>query len=228
MPSNWTKQPQQLNQQRYMNSGTGDSVQGGLITSVPSGVAANQGIQDVPGDRMVLGHADARALSNSSVGYLYGGLYQYVATRSDATASNLRGCLAFWYLNPTTPTPNNYNNYVVTGDEVTQSIAGVFINAIAKGYFWWIQVAGFVSVQFKGTITGTPTINRGVFALYAGAGAENGRVDQLVGASTAVTTGGATNVAFDSLLANYVGTALVLPANNTISLVWRPMSWVNF
>lgn len=226
MPSNFTKQPQQLNQVRYMNDGAGDSVIGGQITSVPSGVVASQGIQDIPGDRIILGHMDAYALSDSTVGLLYGGLYQYVTTYASSTASPGRGQLAFWR-NATT-TPQAYNNYVVSADEATQLIAGVFISSPTKGNSWWIQIAGFASIKFLTTITGTPTVNRGVFAAYAGAGSDVGRVDQFVGASTAVTTGGATNVGIDSLLANYVGSALVLPQNNTISLVWMPTQWINY
>ena len=60
MPSNWTKQPQQLNQVRYMNAGSGDSVLGGSINTVPSTVGASQGVQDIPGDRMVLGRSEER------------------------------------------------------------------------------------------------------------------------------------------------------------------------
>src|SRR5262245_28112020 len=172
MPSNWTKQPQQLNQVRYLNSGTGDSVVGGSLGTVPSTVQASQFVQDIPGDRIILGHADALALSNTtSVGTLYGGLYQYVRTKSNSTATATRGRLVFWELTV------NYNLYQVTPDEVQGLIAGAVITStITKGYNWWIQVAGFASLQFKTTITGTPTIDRGVFASMAGTGSDVGTV----------------------------------------------------
>lgn len=222
MPSNWTKQPMQLNQQRYLNGGNGDSVVGGAITSVPSAVGANQGIQDVPGDRIIFGQADALALSNTTVGTLYGGLYQYVRTKSTSTASFLISRLVYW------DNAVNYNLYQVTADEVAGMIAGVLINALTKGYSWWIQVAGIVDIMFKTSITGTETVGRGVFALMGGAGADNGRVDQLVGAATAVTTGGANNVGFDTLVANYMGVAVELPVDNTASQVEVPLNKVRF
>src|SRR5262245_6699656 len=112
MPSNWTKQPQQINQQRYFNSGSGDSIVGGAITSVPSAVGATQGVQDVPGDRLVFGQADAVAMSNTTVGTLYGGLYQYVRTKSTSTATPTLSRLVFW------DNTVNYNLYQVTPDEV--------------------------------------------------------------------------------------------------------------
>ncbi len=158
MPSNWTKQLQQLNQVRYMNSGSGDSVVGGLITGVPSGVAANQGIQDVPGDRIILGMADALALSNTTIGTLYGGMYQYVRTKSTSTATPTLARAVFW------DNTVNYNLYQVTPDEVTGFWAGFNINTLTKGYNWWIQVAGLITMRFLATITGTPTVGRGVLS----------------------------------------------------------------
>lgn len=222
MPSNWTKQPQQLNQQRYINGGSGDSVVGGSITSVPSGVPASQFIQDIPGDRIIFGQADALALSKTSVGTLYGGLYQYVRTKSNSTATPTLNRLVYW------DNTVNYNLYQVTPDEVTGMIAGSCINTLTKGYSWWIQIAGLASLRFRASITGTPTVGRGVFAAMAGAGSDVGTVDQLVGASTAVTTGGANNVGVDTLIANYMGVAVVLPVNGTSTLVEVPLRRVRF
>ncbi len=223
MPSNWTKQPQQINQVRYFNDGSGDSVVGGLITSVPSNVQATQGIQNVPGDRLIFGFADALAMSDvDNVGTLYAGLYQYVRTKSNSTNTPTRGRLAFW------DNTVDYNLYQTTPDEVAGQKAGVYINTLTKGYSWWIQIAGFMSVDFRAAISGTPTVGRGVFALMGGAGADSGAVDQLVGAATAVTTGGANNVGIDTLIANYVGVAVDLPASGEISIVDAPIGKVRF
>lgn len=222
MPSNWTKQTQILNQQRYFNGGSGDSVIGGAITSVPSAVGASQGNQDVPGDRLIFGQADALAMSDTTIGTLYGGLYQYVRTKSNSTATPTRGRLVFW------DNTVNYNLYQVTPDEVAGFKAGVAINTLTKGYSWWIQIAGIASIDFRAAISGTETVGRGVFALMGGAGADVGTADQLVGAATAVTTGGANNVGIDSLLANYLGVAVTIPVDGAISLVEMPLGTVRF
>ncbi len=222
MPSNWTKQPQQITRQ-YINDGTGLSVVGGAIASVPSGVQASQGIQDVPGDRIVFGMVDAAALSDTSIATLYGGLYQYVQTLSTSTATPTRGRAVFWY------NTGDLNNYRVTADEVEGMWAGFPITAtITKGYSWYIQLAGLITMHFKASITGTPTVGRGVFLLMTGAGADVGTVNQLVGASTAVTTGGAENVGIDTLIHNYMGVAYELPVNDSNKLVEKPLSRVRF
>ncbi len=222
MPSNWTKQTQILNHQRYFNGGSGDSVVGGALTGVPSGIGANQGNQDVPGDRLIFGQADALAMSKTSVGTLYGGLYQYVRTKSNSTATPTIGRLVFW------DNTVNYNLYQVTPDEVVGMIAGVAINTLTKGYSWWIQIAGIANIHYRTSISGTETVGRGVFALMGGAGADVGTADQLVGASTAVTTGGSTNVGIDSLIANYLGVAVELPVDNLLRLVEMPLNKVRF
>ena len=223
MPSNWTKQPQQLNQVRYLNSGSGDSIVGGAINSVPSAVGAFQGVQDVPGDRIIFGMADALALSNTTVGTLYGGMYQYVRTKSTSTATPTLNRAVFW------DNAVNLNLYQVTPDEVTGMWAGFNINTLTKGYNWWIQIAGLITMRFRASITGTPTAGRGVFLAMAGAGTDVGTVDQLVGAATAVTTGGANNVGVDTLIANYMGVAYVsAPTAGAASLVEKPVARVRF
>lgn len=221
MPSNWTKQPQQKSQ-KYINGGSGDSVVGGALSGVPSAIGASQGMQDVPGDRLIFGQADALAMSDTDIGTLYGGLYQYVRTKSNSTATPTINFLSFW------DNTVNYNLYQVTPDEVTGMKAGVFINTLTKGYSWWQFVAGICDIRFKTSITGTETVGRGVFALMGGAGADNGRVDQLVGAATAVTTGGANNVGIDTLIANYVGVAVELPVDNTATQVEVPLGKIRF
>lgn len=224
MPSNWTKQPMQLNQQRYLNNGLGDTIVGGALTAVPAGVPASQGIQDVPGDRMVLGFADALALSKTANSTLQGGLYQYVRTKATSTATPTFGRLLFW----DTTANLNLNLYQTTPDEVTGFIAGVAITTMTKGNSWWIQIAGIMSIKFRASITGTPTVGRGVFAAMAGAGADVGTVDQLVGQSTPVTTGGANNVGIDSLISNYMGVAYTLPVAGAVKLVECPMDAIRF
>src|SRR6185295_14085170 len=95
MPSNFTKQPQFLTA-KFFNDGTGDATIGGALTMAPSGIGT-QGDQTIPGDRLIFGPSDALAMSNNSVGNLYGGLYQYVTTVNNSTATALRGHAVFAY-----------------------------------------------------------------------------------------------------------------------------------
>ena len=75
---------------------------------------------------------------------LYAGDYMYVKVASTATASGIRGRLAFWDINANT----GMQNYQVTGDVATTSeyLAGVFLNTVTKGYYCWIQISGLASV----------------------------------------------------------------------------------
>lgn len=76
MACSWSKQPFYLNA-RALND-VNDAVVGGQITTVPNGVYASQGEQTLPGDHAVLDEAVAFAMSDTNVGTLHGGYYQYV------------------------------------------------------------------------------------------------------------------------------------------------------
>jgi len=214
MPSNWCKQPQQLSAAGggFLNGGAGDEVVGGLLTGVPAGLNISQGIQTLPGDRMVLGEEDALALSDLSIGQLYGGLYQYVTSSPDAVAEALKNCAAFW----DTTVPND--SFQVTPDEDgAQGVAlfaGVYINDLDKGNSWWIQQAGTVLVKFRAVLTGTPADGCPTFLAAAGAGASNGTFD--------VMDDGDLN---DQLIPQrYTGPAIGAPVADTVSTICIPLS----
>lgn len=211
MPSNqFSKQTQQLSSQfgGYLNGGNGDSVVGGAIAGVPSAIGANQGIQDIPGDRLVCGMADALALSKTSVGTLYGGVYQYVTHYLSDTLAAVLGRAAFTRL------ASADDSYTVTQDEATAAvinlIQGVFINVITKGYSGYIQVAGKASLLFTTPLTGVAAIGVGVYVAADGVG----RFD--------IFAGGGANPTFDqvdNMLNRYVGVAETAPTANTVSVV---------
>lgn len=173
MPCNFSKQPQFLTR-KYLNSGNGEAVLQGQLTGVPVGVTASQGIQDLPGDRIIFGAADALALSDPTVGTLYEGLYQYVGTQALSTLPFEIGHAVYW---------NGFvadSAYEVSADEQADdvgSFAGVLINTITRGYWGWIQIAGKVSAVFQAQLTGTPVAgcpvylsdnDLGEFDVYAG------------------------------------------------------------
>jgi hypothetical protein len=144
---------------RFLNS-TNDATSGGQIVSLPTGVTGPAVSQTIPGDRIVLDDATAAALSNTTVGTLYGGVYMYVGTLATATQAPRRGGIAFWRSNEL---PGGATlGYTCTSDAqptaaIPSYIAGVFINSITAGNFGWIQVAGTASVLYDSSVTAAAT-----------------------------------------------------------------------
>lgn len=212
MPSAWVKQNQQLpSGNKYLNSGAGDVVVGGSLSGVPSGIGATAYNQNRPGDRLIIGEEDALALSDvSGVGTLYGGLYQYVKTKSTATAACTRGKAAFF------DSAVLGKAFQVTPDESGNQgvalFAGVFINTLTSGNSWWIQVAGKVYVRMKATaFTGLPSDGCAVYLAELGAG-EPGVFDCLDGA------GNPTFTQVGQMLERYVGVAEGLPVVGGVAI----------
>jgi hypothetical protein len=144
---------------KFLND-VNDAAVGGAIVSLPSGAPSPAVSQDIAGDRICLDDATALALSDTAVGTLYGGVYMYVGTLSTSTASPARGTIAFYQATDlgSGATPQ----YRVTADALPTTavpayIAGIFINAITKGNWGWIQVAGLASVLFDSAITAAAT-----------------------------------------------------------------------
>lgn len=209
------KQPQQL-PGRYLNTGVGMTVVGGALTTAPAGIGS-QGMQDFPGDRMILDSADALALSDTTVSTLYGGLYQYVGTKSDSTANPTRGRLAFWTEDSAAVDPQIYE---VDADE-DDFIAGVFISTPTKGNYWWIQIAGQVDAFFVSTVA-SPAQGAGAYAARLGAGADVGGLTQHT------VYAGASEADVDQMLNRYMGQAVVLPVASTATAIMIPMARIRF
>jgi hypothetical protein len=143
----------------YLND-VNDSVVGGQIQSVPTAVPATQGIQTLPGDRIILDDVTALALSDTTIGTLYGGIYMYVQATYTTTAPAV-GQIAFFKTADigSTTLPNSYIAY---GDAqptttVPSYVLGIFISAPTKGNYAWIQIAGVATVLFDSTVTATTT-----------------------------------------------------------------------
>jgi len=132
-----------------------DSTLGGQLTSMPTGFTQYQ--QNVPGDRIILDDVTASALSNSTT-TLYGGIYMYVHVAGTSTATAASGQIAFFTNASVSATATNL--YEVTPDAQATTtlpamIAGIFLNAISKGNWGWIQVAGVANVLFDSSVTST-------------------------------------------------------------------------
>jgi hypothetical protein len=163
MAGGWfTKQADYLNA-AYLND-VNDQTVGGQIQSVPSNVPATQGQQTQPGDRIILDDAAAYALSDTTIGTLYGGIYMYVQSTYTTTAPVVGG-IGFFKgtdVGNLTPTSPNTTSYVSYGDAQPTVgnpayVLGIYINAITKNYYGWIQISGVASVLFDSTITATTT-----------------------------------------------------------------------
>jgi hypothetical protein len=223
VPSNFTKQLQQLGSAGagFLNGGAGDTVIGGLLTSVPAGLNISAGGQDVPGDRLVLGMADALVMSKTTIGTLFGGMYQYVTTVAGATgvAGITRG--AFWRQ------ASADDSYTVTPDETGAAgvglWAGVYINSLTAGNSWWIQNAGKVKVLFRATLSGTGAAGTAVYFAGAGAGADLGLFDTFGGVATAVTF---SNISQFQL--RYAGITEAAAANATASIISMRINNIRF
>lgn len=219
---------------KYFNNPTSDAIVGGQITAAPVGTQASQGIQDYPGDRVIFSPSDALVYSNNSVGNLYTGTYRYVGTRNNSASSPARGHAAFWDL--TALGANNIGSsatdatYQVTSDEAANIgvslFAGVYINNIAAGNFWWIQESGKASCKFRTALTaGSAGIGAGVY--LTGAGNSNNAAD--VGSFDQAGNANTTTLAVvDQMMTRFVGVAETLPSNNNISLVDLTLSRASF
>lgn len=217
---------------------TGDSVIGGNLTTAPSGLVASQGIATQPGDRIILSPSDAFINQNNTTQPLYTGTYRYVATLSTSSSAPTRGHAAFWVDVTGANNQTTDGLYQVQSDEAANfgvvQMAGVFINNMTKGNYWWIQESGKATCAFRNVISGTPAIGAGTY--LAGAGNNNnavdvGAFDQIFGQNQTTifaANGTAGYNAIDAALVRYVGPALTLPANNNTALVDLTLSRASF
>jgi len=188
---------------KFLND-VNDAAAGGVIVSVPSGAPSPAVSQTIPGDRIVLDDATALALSDTTIGTLYGGIYMYVGATWTTQAARLGG-IAFWLAANLTN-----GTYTVNGDAqpttaIPTYIAGIFINTLTKGNFGWIQIAGLATVLFDGALTAAAAGNWVSAKVSASAGtastADNGAVAGVV------------------TLAAMLGVAVGLPATSAASTV---------
>ncbi len=98
------------------------------------------------GSTMVLNAGEALKLSDTTVGTLYAGKYQYVKFLSTQSGTTVVGGPVYW---------SDADNFVVTADVPTNGagFAGMAISVPTKGNYAWILVRGKGKLQCKGTVT---------------------------------------------------------------------------
>lgn len=163
------------------------------------------GLAGVPGQLGQIFSAtftQALQLSKTSVGTLYGGLYQVVKFKSTSTTAPARGGLCFWEAPGTT--------YTVTPDTTAlleTNIAGVYVNAPTKGNYGIIQVGGLASVLFRSSVTDATAGN---ICLQL---TTTNTADAIADGTGTYISGGVKGIK------NVIGSCYAAPANSTISTV---------
>jgi len=180
-------------------------------------VSSGTGAQKISqlGNRLVLGPDEI--LYDSTIGTLYGGVYQYVRFRSADVTAAARGLIYLW---DTTVDEDLYqvsNLETIGGTAGSQTCsfrAGICLNAVTAAYYAWIQVAGKASVDFRAVLTGVAADGCGVYQANAGAGADNATADVLDGSGA--------NPTFDQVAQMqrlYLGQADGIPVAGAISTI---------
>lgn len=175
------------------NAGTGDPQPG---QSVASGTGAPQYL-GIVGSRVALDSQTVR--SNTAVGTLFGGIYQYVFM-TYTTTQPARAKAVYWDLSVAESV------YQVNGDPkpaaaVPTLVAGVVVQAtVTQNTYGWMQIAGRASCSFDATL----------IAAVAG-----NAVSPKVGSTTGTWDVGA--VAAPAVLV--IGNAETAPVASTISVV---------
>lgn len=123
--------------------------------------------------------ADALLLSDTAVGTLLGGMYQYVKFKAAPTTAAAKGLCVVW---------SNRAAFEVSVDVAADIdnalIAGVALSSVTSGQHGFIQMSGSASVKVKGTTTkGTPVIGDD---LVTPLNADNGLADVLADATAVV------------------------------------------
>lgn len=155
---------------RYLNT-VNDPTPGKSVDFLSLGT----GFLGLVGKVLPLSIAEALRLSDTSIGTLYAGEYQFVQFKSDSTQSNAVGQLLWW----------STVGSIVTPDPPTElgSVAGICINAVTKGNYGFMLRRGVVNTLY-GTITksGGAVAGDAVIAASATVGKANVLAD-----ATAVT-----------------------------------------
>lgn len=199
---------------RFLND-VADTVASGQpdAMGVLPGAYAGGGV--VQGDYLRLNDTEALALSDTTVGTLFGGIYRRVLLKAGITGGGntgfKRGSIVFWDYPTSGADPYQVTNVEATDPEL---MAGIIINATdtagapLSGKYVWIQTAGEATVQYRAAVTSAGA-NLPVLWAKAGAGADNALLD---------TQALATAVTF-ALLTQTIGMSIAASVNGALGTV---------
>lgn len=194
----------------YLNT-VNDTYIGGAPAG--SGAAAESQYPGQLGKSYELDDNTVALLTNTSVGTLYAGRYQYVRMRADDDDSPAIsvGKILFW----DTTLTNWQNYYQVTRDENLSSsdnavmIAGIYIGGFTGGNYGFIFTgAGLCNIRFRAVLTTAGADGSRVYAAGSGdTGSDQGTADVLTTDSTSLAN------------ARYLGNAIAAPSGGSLTLV---------
>ncbi len=179
-------------------------VSGYFNTEDNASAGGYSGLAGAPGElgqMVAIGDALALKMSKTTVGTLYGGIYQKVLFKSGSSASNARGGALRW---------SNRATFEVTPDQtaITEGdFAGIGLMVNTKGNYGIMQVAGKCSVLFRASVTDKTNSNI-VLQLTT-----TNTFDAIADATGTYISGGVKG------LKNIVGVALEAPTDGGVNLV---------
>lgn len=191
-----------------------DTYIGGAPAGYIGGTAPYSQYAGQLGKPLIVGQDQIAVLTNTTIGTLYTGVYQYVRLAA-ASAAPVIGQVAFW---DNSADPGLFQVTDVEGTTTTQGVAaaGIFINAITPGNYGFIQTEGIATVKYQGSLTGTPSIGVTVVVGPATSATGDGGFADVITALT--TTGGA------PVLNRFLGWALALPVAGALGTVQLRLS----
>lgn len=184
--------------------------------------------QQPQGSALVLGafeeltRSEALKLSDTSVGTLLEGTYQFAYMNASASfgASLKRGQLLFWVLGGTYV--HEVTNVEPTGKSM---VAGIYTGPVGTDArapsltspFFFMQAFrdGVANILFRTTLSNSaPAVGDSIFTAGAGAGTDNAQADDLGGTGTPPTLANVANY-----ISRYLGVAETAPVGGAISKV---------
>lgn len=157
--------------------------------------------------------SDDNVFADTTVGVVYGGLFQYVHLAAAAGAM-VRGQIAFW--NPAADLDDFEVTTLESGTTPGAMMrAGIFLSdALDADNYGYIQIAGLVAIKFIAALTNVPSgVGCGVYCAAQGAGADNGLADVYASANPADYSD------VTIFQARWLGTAQELPTNGGTKIV---------
>lgn len=178
-----------------------DAVPGGQASVSGANVYAAQ-----LGARIYLDGLPGGVKYTAATGTLYGGCFQYVQAYLSSTASPAVGRLCAWAWDQTNTA---FESYVVSPDTNNVirvgRIAGVFLNAVTKGNYGWIQTKGKASVLYTSAFTKATPADGDLVVVNT----TTGNADVLADVTAILS----------QTLKSAIGTAIGAPLINTVGLI---------